>query len=51
MPFPANQGINYFRVFILLFTDICLAAVRIMASHQEHPRHHFGLLGVVLLAR
>ena len=38
MPFPANQVMNYFHVFILLRTAICLAAVHVMALHQlEHP--------------
>ena len=34
MPFPANQVVNYFCMFISLLMAICLAAVRIMASHQ-----------------
>ena len=31
-------------------TAICLATVHVMASHQEHLCHHFGLLGAVLPA-
>ena len=53
MPFPANQVMNYFRVFISLLTAIdciCLTAVRIIASHQEHLCHHFGWLDAVLPA-
>ena len=47
MPFPVNQVMNYFHVFIPLLTAFCLAAVHIMASHQEHLHHRFGLLGAV----
>ena len=34
MPFPANQVMKYFHVFISLLMAICLAAVRIMAANQ-----------------
>ena len=49
MPFPANQVMNNFHVFISLLTAICLAVIHIVASHQEHLDHFFGLLGAVLL--
>ena len=48
MPFPANQVMKYFHVFISLLMAICLAAVHVMASHQaiciitlacQVPRH------------
>ena len=34
MPFPANQVMSYFHVFISLLMAIFLAAIRVMASHQ-----------------
>ena len=53
MPFPANQVMNYFRMFISLLTAIdriCLTALCIIASHQEHLRHRFSWLDAVLPA-
>ena len=47
MPFPANQVID---VFMLLLIAICLAVIHVIASHQEHLRHHFGLSGTVFPA-
>ena len=49
MPFPANQ-VNYFHVFISLLIAICLAVIHIIASYQEHLRHHFGLSATVFPA-
>ena len=34
MPFPANQVMNYFHVFISLLMTIFLAAIRVMDSYQ-----------------
>ena len=46
MLFPANQ-VNYFHVFISLLIAICLAVVQVIASHQGHLHHHFGLSATV----
>ena len=47
MPFPVNQVMSYFCVFIALVVAICLAVVHAMVSQQEYLHHHFGLNGTI----
>ena len=47
---PANQVMNYFHVFISLLIVIYLVVIRIIALHQEHPCHLFGLWNIVFPA-
>ena len=48
MPFPVNQVMSYFCVFIALVVAICLAVVHAMVSQQEYLYHHFGLTDLLM---